>query len=308
MPRIAIIGSGLIGRSWSVVFSRAGCDVALYDSMDGVAAKARDIVGGDLEELATQGVVKDAKAAHARIRVATSLADALDGVDLVQENAPETLDAKLAVFAALDEAAAPSTILASSTSGIVASAFTEKLKGRDRCLVGHPVNPPHLAPVVEIVGAPWTSPEVIERAGKLYESIGQAPVVVNKEIDGFIINRLQAALLSEAFRLVGGGYVSPQDLDKTIKDGLGLRWAFMGPFETIELNAPGGIPDYCARFGAGWERMSNAQAGTYAGKNLDAVMSQWKPLASGDAMASRTKWRNRRLAALGVHKKGQPEN
>lgn len=308
MPRIAIVGSGLIGRSWAVVFSRAGADVALYDAVDGVAAKARDIVGSDLDELAAQGVVKDAHAALSRIRVATSLKDALEGADLVQENAPEKLDAKIAVFAELDEAAAPGTILASSTSGIVASSFTENLKGRARCLVGHPVNPPHLAPVVEIVGTPWTAPEIIARARDVYASVGQAPVVVNAEIDGFIINRLQAALLSEAFRLVGGGYVSPQDLDKCIKDGLGLRWAFMGPFETIELNAPGGIPDYCARFGAAWERMSNAQAGTYAGKNLDAVMSQWQPLDSPDAMAARTKWRNRRLAALGVHKKSQPEN
>lgn len=307
MPRIAIVGSGLIGRSWAVVFSRAGCDVALYDAMDGVAAKARDIVGGDLKELEAQSVVKDAAAAHARIRVATSLKDALKDADLVQENAPERLDAKLAVFAELDEAAEAGTILASSTSGIVASSFTEKLKGRARCLVGHPVNPPHLAPVVEIVGAPWTAPEIIARARDIYASVGQAPVVVKKEIDGFIINRLQASLLSEAFRLVGGGYVSPADLDKCIKDGLGLRWAFMGPFETIELNAPGGIPDYCERFGAGWERMSNAQAGTYAGQNLDAVMSQWQAISGGDAMATKTKWRNRRLAALGVHKKDQPE-
>ena len=116
-----------------------------------------------------------------------------------------------------------------------------------------------------------------------------------------------AIQIDPPFRLVGGGYVSPADLDKCIKDGLGLRWAFMGPFETIELNAPGGIPDYCERFGAGWERMSNAQAGTYAGKNLDAVMSQWTAISGGDAMAAKTKWRNRRLAALGVHKKDQPE-
>ncbi len=228
MPRIdAIIGSGLIGRSWAVVFSRAGCDVALYDTMDGVAAKARDIVGGRSEELAAQGVVKDAKAAHAHIASRRRSPTPFDGADLAQENAPETLEAKLAVFAELDAAAAPSTILASSTSGIVASAFTEKLKGRAR-LVGHPVNPPHLAPVVEIVGAPWTSPEVIERARKLYESIGQAPVVVNKEIDGFIINRLQAVLLSEAFRLVGGAASRRRISTRPSRTGSALRWAFMG--------------------------------------------------------------------------------
>jgi 3-hydroxyacyl-CoA dehydrogenase len=307
MPRVAIVGSGLIGRSWAIVFSRAGIDVALYDSVSGVAGRASEIIAADLEELASQGILQDAGAALSHIRVAASLQEALEGADLVQENVPETLDAKIAVFAQLDATAAPEVILASSTSGIVASSFTETLKGRARCLVGHPVNPPHLAPVVEVVGAPWTSPEVIERVSAIYAQVGQSPVIVKKEIDGFVINRLQAALLSEAFRLVGGGYISPQDLDKTIKDGLGLRWSFMGPFETIELNAPGGIPDYCQRFGDGWERMSNAQPGTYAGKNLEAVMSQWEPIADADASAARMQWRNRRLAALGLHKKSQPE-
>ena len=100
-------------------------------------------------------------------------------------------------------------------------------------------------PVVELVGAPWTSPDVVASAKAIYQEVDQVPIVVRREIDGFILNRLQAVLLSEAFRLVGEGYVSPQDLDQTVKEGLGLRWSFMGPFETIELNAPGGIPDYC---------------------------------------------------------------
>ena len=306
MPRVATVGAGLIGRSWAIVFSRAGMDVALHDSVEGVAGRSREIIAADLEELASQGVVQDAAAALSHVRVAASLRDAIEGAELVQESVPETLDAKIAVFAELDALAPPEVILASSTSGIVASSFTEALAWRSRCLVGHPVNPPHLAPVVEVVGAPWTSPEVVERASAIYAQVGQSPVIVRKEIDGFIINRLQAALLSEAFRLVGGGYVSPQDLDKTIKDGLGLRWAFMGPFGTIELNAPGGIPDYCQRFGAGWERMSNAEPGTYSGKNLEAVMSQWEAL-DGEALAERTRWRNRRLAALGLHKKSQPD-
>ena len=133
----------------------------------------------------------------------------------------------------------PTRSSASSTSAIVASRFTENLEGRARCLVAHPVNPPHLVPIVELVGAPWTAPE-IDRARQGDLRVGQAGADRGaREIEGFILNRLQGALLAEAFRLVGEGYVSPQDLDKTIKDGLGLRWSFMGPFETIELNAPG---------------------------------------------------------------------
>ena len=133
-------------------------------------------------------------------------------------------------------------MLASSTSAIPASQFTEALPGCARCLVAHPVNPPHLVPIVELCGAPWTTPPVIERAKRIYAEVGQVPIVVNREIDGFILNRLQGALLSEAMRLVGEGYVSPADLDKTVRDGLGLRWSFMGPLATIELNAPAGLP------------------------------------------------------------------
>ena len=204
----------------------------------GRGGKAHALVAEGLDELAAHGLVKDAGAAAARVRPAASLADALAGATFVQENTPETLESKRATFAELDRLAAPDAILASSTSTIVASVFTENLKGRHRCLVAHPVNPPHLVPLVELVAAPWTAPEIVAKAKALYEAVGQVPIVVKREIEGFILNRLQAVLLSEAFRLVEDGYVTPQDLDKTLKDGLGLRWSFMGPFETIELNAP----------------------------------------------------------------------
>ena len=207
------------------------------------------MVSDGQDELKAHGLLDDAKAAAKRVRISASLADALDGASFVQENTPETIETKRAIFSELDRLAAPDAILASSTSTIVASLFTEKLKGRHRCLVAHPVNPPHLVPLVELVGAPWTSPETIAKAKAIYQQVEQVPIVVKREIEGFILNRLQAALLSEAFRLAGAGYVSPQDLDKTLKDGLGLRWSFMGPFDTIELNAPGGIPDYCERYG-----------------------------------------------------------
>src|SRR5262249_36893541 len=182
-------------------------------------------------------------------------ADALDGAGFVQESTPETLQAKRAVFAELDRLAAPDAILASSTSAIVPSLFTETLNGRPRCLVAPPANPPHLEALHELGGRAWAPPETSAGAKAVYESVGQVPIVVKREIEGFILNRLQAALLSEAFRLAGEGYVTPADLDKTLKDGLGLRWSFMGPFETIELNAPGGIPDYCGRYGTGLGRL-----------------------------------------------------
>ncbi len=292
--RIAIVGSGLIGRAWAVVFARSGNEVALHDAVPGVADAARDFVA-------------EATGDASRVRVAASLADALAGAALVQENSPERVEVKREVFTELDRLAAADTILASSTSTIVASRFTEHLAGRHRCLVAHPVNPPHLVPLVELVGAPWTAPDVVARAKAIYQQVKQVPIVVRREIDGFILNRLQAVLLSEAFRLVGDGYVSPQDLEKTLADGLGLRWSFMGPFETIELNAPGGIPDYCARYGASLSRLSGADPDIYQGENLGRILGEWGSSPAPDEIAARMRWRDGRLAALAAHKREQPE-
>ena len=309
MPRVAIVGSGLIGRAWAMVFARAGWETALYDAVEGAADKALGLVAEGLEELAKHGLVADPKGSAARVRAAKSLADVLDGASFVQENVPETVEAKRAIFAELDALSRPDAILASSTSAIVASLFTENLAGRARCLVAHPVNPPHLVPIVELVGSPWTAPQTIARAKQVYESIHQVPIIVRREIEGFILNRLQGALLAEAFRLVGEGYVSPQDLDKTIKDGLGLRWSFMGPFATIELNAPGGIADYCARYTGFYKRLqaTPADVGVFEDANIANILREWSKQATPEELGELTRWRDQRLAALAAHKKGQSE-
>jgi 3-hydroxyacyl-CoA dehydrogenase len=143
------------------------------------------------------------------------------------------------------------TPLCSSTSNIKASLFTENLRHRAQCLVAHPINPPHLIPAVEVVPAPWTSPQTVQRVRSLLQSVGQAPIVLKKEIDGFIVNRLQYAVLGEAFRLIEDDVIDPNDLDLSISHGLGCRWAFMGPFHTIDLNAPNGVEDYCQRYMGG---------------------------------------------------------
>lgn len=305
MPHVAIIGSGLIGRAWAMVFARAGWSAALYDVAPGAANEALRLVGEGLDELARQGLVADPKGAAARVRLVGDLGDALKGASFVQENTPEQLDVKRAIFAQLDRLAAPDAILVSSTSAIVPSLFTETLKGRHRCLVAHPVNPPHLVPLVELVGAPWTANDTVAKAKAIYESIGQVPIVVHHEIEGFILNRLQGALLAEAFRLAGEGYVSTQDLDKTLKDGLGLRWSFMGPFETIELNAPGGIPDYCARYTEFYKRLQSDPAGpdVYEAENVTRILDDWNGEPSPEWLAARMRWRDGRLAALIAHKR-----
>ena len=170
------------------------------------------------------------------------------GAGHVQENTPEDVAVKRAIFARLDRRRAARAILASSTSAILPSTFTEGLEGRARCLVVHPINPPYLIPAAEIVPAPWTDAGVVERTAALLRAAGHAPIVMKREIDGFVMNRLQGALLEEAFRLVAEGYASVEDVDVGIRDGLALRWSFMGPFETIDLNAPAGVRDYAERY------------------------------------------------------------
>lgn len=308
MPTVGLVGVGLIGRAWANVFSRAGWTVKAWDASPEATANAPRLVAESLHDLARHGLVSDPDAAAKRIIPVATLEDAVTGVDLVQESGPETIEAKVAIWQRLDAATPGDAIIASSSSAIVASRFTEGLKTRHRCLIAHPVNPPHVVPVVELCPAPWTDPGVVQRARAIYESVGQVPMEMKKEIDGFILNRMQAVLLAEAFRLVAEGYCSAEDLDKTIAHGLGLRWSFMGPFETIELNAPGGIPDYCARFGESWAELASRpySPDVLGPDNVAKVMASWGTTPSADAIAAKSRWRNDRLAALQAHKRAQP--
>lgn len=307
MPTIGLVGVGLIGRAWANVFSRAGWEVKAWDANPKATADAPRLVAESLRDLARHGLVADPEGSARRVRPVATMEEAVEGVDLVQESGPETIAAKRAIWEQLDAVAPSKAILASSSSAIVASRFTEGLKGRHRCLIAHPVNPPHVVPIVELCPAPWTSLEVVKKARAVYEGVGQVPMELKKEIDGFILNRMQAVLLAEAFRLVGEGYCTAQDLDKTIAHGLGLRWSFMGPFETIELNAPGGIPDYCARFGKAWaELASRPYAPDVLGpESVARVMASWGSTPAAEVIAKKSRWRDERLAALAAHKKAQ---
>ena len=307
MERIAIVGAGLIGRAWAIVFARAGHAVALHDADQAALQQNLPLIDASLAEMHAAGLLAEAPSAvRARIRAAGSLEDALEGAAYVQENIRETVDAKREIFARMDATAPAATILASSTSTIPASEITRDLPGRGRCLVAHPVNPPHLVPLVELSPAPWTSREVVSRARELLENAGQVPITVKKEIQGFILNRLQAALVGEAMRLYEDGYASAEDIDKCVRDGLGLRWSFMGPFETIDLNAPGGVADYAARYGALMYEMTRTQvARPWSGallKTLEAERRRSQPAAT---LGERQAWRDRRLMALSAHKKTQ---
>ncbi|WP_457090554.1 3-hydroxyacyl-CoA dehydrogenase [Microvirga sp. P5_D2] len=302
MPEVAIIGAGLIGRSWSVVFARSGWSVHLMDVDEKRLSEARTCLPSMFASEDGSG-----ESQFARIRFTLSMAEAVSDAQLVQECGPENVEMKQSLFRELDALARPETILASSSSAIAASRFTEDLRHRERCLVAHPLNPPHLAPLVEICGAPWTSPAVVSEARRIYDSVGQAPIVINREVEGFVLNRLQAALLTEALRLVEDGVVSAQDLDKTVTEGLGLRWSFLGPLATIELNAPGGIPDYLARYGPTFRRIAAdpPPPEVWDECNTAKVVASWGPSPSLDQIAARGAWRDQRLKALREHKNAQ---
>src|SRR5580704_8636211 len=245
MAKVAIIGSGFVGRAWAISFARAGHDITLWDADPAAPAAAIAFIDAILPDLAANDLLDGRSPAEvrARLRAAPAIDEALAGVSHVQENTPEDVEVKREVFARLDRLAPADAVLASSTSAILPSRFNEGLPGRARCLVVHPINPPYLIPAAEVVPAPWTSPAVVERAAKFLRSAGHAPIVVKRELDGFVMNRLQGALLEEAFRLVSDGFASVEDVDIGIREGLALRWSFMGPFETIDLNAPAGVRD-----------------------------------------------------------------
>lgn len=298
--RAAIVGTGLIGRGWAAAFARAGWDVRLWDRVPGAAETARLAVGLSLHDMAEAGLMADAEDAAARVVVARSLAEALAGADYVQESVPEDPDTKREVFELIDAEAPEGVPIGSSSSTIAGSLFLSDIPGRARCIVAHPANPPHLMPVVEVVPSPWHEEVFVARACALLASIGQVPVVVRREIEGFVMNRLQTAVVNEAIALVAGGVIEPADLDKVMKHSLGLRWAFMGPFETMDLNAPNGFQDYAARYGRYYQAMGRSLgvAEPWPSEALERIEESRREETPREAVTERMRWRDQSLMRL----------
>lgn len=302
---VGIVGAGIVGRAWAITFARAGCSVALWDPVSETVPQALLTVETLLSDLEANGMLgrETADSVRKRIRGAASMEDAISDVEHVQENAPEDVDTKRKLFAQLDAVAPPDAVIASSSTAILPSRFTADVPGRARCLVAHPINPPYLIPAVEVVPAPWTDVSAVERTRDLMQAIGQAPLVMGREVEGFIMNRLQAAVLQEAFRMVAEGIASVADVDAGICKGIGLRWAFMGPFETINLNAPGGVADYAARYGDAMYRIAETQTTPlhWEGALLEGVANELDQRTPPASRAERQLWRDRRLMALMRH-------
>ncbi|KWF72978.1 3-hydroxyacyl-CoA dehydrogenase [Burkholderia multivorans] len=238
MQRIAIVGTGVIGASWAAFYLAKGFDVVATDPAPQAEARLRESLAAFLGD--------DADAACARLTFDADLVRALDGVDFVQENGPERLDLKRALYRQMDDVLPAHVPIASSSSGLKMSDIQTACEQHpERCLIGHPFNPPHLIPLVELVGGEATDPAVIERAKAFYDALDKVTIVLNKEMAGHVANRLAAALFREVYHLVGEGVVSVADADKAVAWGPGLRWALMGQCLTYHLGGgAGGIAHF----------------------------------------------------------------
>jgi 3-hydroxyacyl-CoA dehydrogenase len=244
--RIAIIGTGVIGASWTSLFLAKGLQVVATDIAPNAETALKKFVETAWPALKRLGL--SAGASQSNLKFTVDLAQAVAGVDLVQENGPERIEFKQKLYGQLDKLLAPEVIIASSSSGLTMSEIQKGAAAHpERCVIGHPFNPPHLIPLVEIVGGAKTSAETIERADEFYTSIGRKTVRIKKEMQGHIANRLQAALAREVYYLVAEGVVSAADVDTALSWGPGLRWGIMGNMMLNHLAGGRGGIDHALR-------------------------------------------------------------
>ena len=248
--RIAIVGTGVIGASWAALYLAKGFEVVASDPAPGAEQRLRDFIAKSWPALERLGLA--ASASQSNLSFNEKLVEALEGVDFVQENGPERIDFKQKLYGEMDALLPPDVIIASSSSGLPMSEIQKGATAHpERCVIGHPFNPPHLIPLVEIVGGKLTSEETIQRADDFYTSIGKDTVRIKKELPGHVANRLQAALAREVYYLVATDVLSAEDVDTAVSSGPGLRWALMGNMMTNHLaGGQGGIEHFFEQFAA----------------------------------------------------------
>jgi 3-hydroxyacyl-CoA dehydrogenase len=246
--RVGIVGTGVIGASWAALYLAKGFDVVATDPAPGAEERLREFVATAWPALTRIGLAPGAT--QSKLSFTAGLAEALKDVDLVQENGPERVDFKQRLYSQMDGLLPPEVIIASSSSGIPMSTIQVGAASHpERCVIGHPFNPPHLIPLVEIVGGSKTSQETIERADEFYTSIGRKTVRIKKELPGHVANRLQSALAREVYYLVANDVLSAEDVDTALSYGPGLRWGLMGNMMLNHLGGgPGGIEHFFEQF------------------------------------------------------------
>ena len=299
IERAACIGGGVIGSGWAARFVLNGIDVAVHDPDPETERKAHEVL--DNAERVFARLFGDARPARGALRIAHSIEDAAEGAELIQESVPERLDLKRAILAEADAAAAPETIIASSTSGLLPSDMQRDLAHPGRLLVGHPFNPVYLLPLVEIVGGRATSAAAVERARAVYASLGMKPVVVAKEIDAFIGDRLQEALWREALWLVHDGVATVEEIDDVIRYSFGLRWAQMGIFQVYRVaGGEAGMRHFMAQFGPclAWPWTKLTDVPDLDDALIDRIAGQSDAQAAGRSIRELERIRDDNLAGI----------
>ena len=251
--KTAVLGGGVIGASWTALFMAAGKDVCVFDVDEQAPEKVTDYVDRVWPTLLELGLAQDGR--RGALCFAGSLEEAVDEVDFVQENLPERLDLKLEAFGRIEPRLKDGCIVASSASGLMVREMQAGWKNPSNFVLGHPFNPPHLIPLVEVIGNEQTAPEAIDAAEAFYEEVGKVTIRVSKEVPGHVANRLQAALWREALHLVTEGVATVEDVDTAVWAGPGLRWGAMGPHMLFNLGAgEGGMEAFCDRYAASFHR------------------------------------------------------
>lgn len=246
--RVAVLGAGLIGRSWTALFLAAGHDVAIYDPADNVEDLVREGIDSAWPMLQRLGLTTEERPT-ATLTFYADPSEAVKGAAFIQESVPERIGIKRALYALIEPAVARDAIVASSASGLTLSELQSGWQDASRLVLGHPFNPPHLIPLVEVMGNERTAPGVVDTARAFYESVGKVTIEVKREMPGHVANRLQAALWREAIHLVNEGVASVADVDTAIASGPGLRWAVMGPTTLFHLGGDEeGLQTFCDRY------------------------------------------------------------
>ncbi|MDO9440407.1 MAG: 3-hydroxyacyl-CoA dehydrogenase NAD-binding domain-containing protein [Beijerinckiaceae bacterium] len=294
--RIAVIGAGTIGASWAALFLAHGHEVAAHDPSPNGEAFLRAFVGKAWPALEALGLVKDGASAD-RLSFHASIAEACKGVSFVQESGPEREDIKTATYAEIDAACASDVIIASSSSGLLISRFAIACKHPERCVIGHPFNPPHLIPLVEVVGGDKTSAEAISKAMEFYRGLGKQAIHIKKEVRGHVANRLQAAIWRETIHLVMEGVVSIEDADAALRYGPGQRWALMGQSAAFHLGGgEGGIAHFLSHIGpAVQDWMDDLGSPRLTPEVQKVIIDGVAEQANGRTIAELREWRDRKL-------------
>ena len=295
---LVILGAGSIGTSFAAAFSDAGWRVVVSDPVPVGSQAFNQCVDQQKGAIALAGLARGRE--EGTIDIVSSPKVALKVASLVLECGPEELSIKREIFAELLNETPKETLLATASSAIPISQIVADAEQQARCLVAHPVNPPSVLRLIELCPAPGTSEYFIERAKTLFASAGFQAAVLGREIEGFILNRLQGAVLREAYRLVDEGIAEPNDIDNVMRLGLGPRWALSGPFETAELNTPGGVAAHATRMGPAYKRMGEARGESveWTPELVDRVVRARNKARGKITIPERAAWRSRAVAQL----------